>query len=86
MGNRIPPNDHPSSSTSADVVVDVVVVSYRSRPQLRNCVEPLTADTRLRVIVVDNASPDRAHETIADLPVSVIESGRNGGFSLGCNL
>jgi len=36
--------------------------------------------------VVENASGDRALETIADLPVTTIEAGRNGGFSYGCNL
>jgi GT2 family glycosyltransferase len=66
--------------------VDVVVVSYGSRDTLRACVEPLCRADGVRVIVVDNASPDDALETIADLPVEAIRAGRNGGFSFGCNL
>ncbi|WP_051324758.1 glycosyltransferase family 2 protein [Candidatus Solirubrobacter pratensis] len=66
--------------------VDVVIVSYNSRDTLRECVEPLAGAPGVRVIVVDNASPDASLEVIADLPVHAIESGRNGGFSFGCNL
>jgi hypothetical protein len=66
-------------------LVDVVVVSYNSREHLRPCVEPLARDAGVRVLVVDNASPDRAHESVADLPVTVIALRRNGGFAHGCN-
>ena len=69
-----------------DARVDVVVVSYGSAATLRACVEPLCRAEGVRVIVVDNASPDDALETIADLPVTAIRAGRNGGFSFGCNL
>ena len=66
--------------------IDVVVVSYNSRDTLRDCVEPLVGLPGVEVIVVDNASPDRSLEAIADLPVQAIDSGRNGGFGFGCNL
>jgi GT2 family glycosyltransferase len=66
--------------------LDVVVVSYGSRSTLRACVEPLTNVAGVTVTVVDNASPDDALATIADLPVQTIRAGRNGGFSSGCNL
>jgi N-acetylglucosaminyl-diphospho-decaprenol L-rhamnosyltransferase len=65
--------------------VDVVVVSYNSRHHLRRCVEPLSGIPGVRVIVADNASPDGALETIADLPVTALALDRNGGFSFGCN-
>lgn len=65
--------------------VDVVVVSYASRGTLRASVSPLCEQDGVRVIVVDNASPDDALATIADLAVTVVRSGRNGGFSFGCN-
>jgi N-acetylglucosaminyl-diphospho-decaprenol L-rhamnosyltransferase len=68
------------------VLVDVVVVSYNSRDTLRRCVEPLADDPRVQVIVVDNASPDDALDTIADLDVRIVAAQRNGGFSAGCNL
>jgi N-acetylglucosaminyl-diphospho-decaprenol L-rhamnosyltransferase len=78
----------PSSSTAMDplAAVDAVVVSYRSRETLRACVEPLCRAAGVTVTVVDNASPDDAAETIAELPVEVIRSPRNGGFAYGCNL
>jgi N-acetylglucosaminyl-diphospho-decaprenol L-rhamnosyltransferase len=66
--------------------IDVVVVSYNSRDTLRACVEPLAGLDGVNVIVVDNASPDRSLEVVADLPVQAIDSGRNGGFAFGCNL
>jgi hypothetical protein len=65
--------------------VDVVVVSYNSRAHLRRCVAPLAGSNGVRAIVVDNASPDRAHETVRDLPVTIVELPTNGGFSAGCN-
>ena len=66
--------------------IDAVVVSYRSGATLSGCVEPLTTMAGVRVTVVDNASPDDALATIADLPVDVVRSARNGGFSYGCNI
>jgi N-acetylglucosaminyl-diphospho-decaprenol L-rhamnosyltransferase len=67
--------------------VDVVVVSYGSAATLRDCVRPLAGRAGVNVIVVDNASPDaeQALGSIADLDVTVVRSGRNGGFSFGCN-
>jgi N-acetylglucosaminyl-diphospho-decaprenol L-rhamnosyltransferase len=66
--------------------IDVVVVSYNSRDTLRACVEPLAGLPGVGVTVVDNASPDRSLEVVADLPVRAIDSRRNGGFGFGCNL
>jgi len=66
--------------------VDVVVVSYNSRDTLRDCVAPLAGLPGVGVTVVDNASPDRSLEVVADLPVHAIDSGRNGGFAFGSNL
>jgi GT2 family glycosyltransferase len=66
--------------------IHAVVVSYRSSATLRECVEPLAAMPGVRVTVVDNASPDDSADTVRDLPVELIRSPRNGGFSYGCNL
>ena len=66
--------------------VDVVVVSYSSRSTLRGCVEPLCTMDAVTVTVVDNDSPDDATATVADLPLRIVHSGRNGGFGFGCNL
>ena len=66
-------------------VVDVVVVSYNSRDQLRGCIEPLVTHDDLNVIVVDNASPDDSLASIADLAVQKIQRDVNDGFGSGCN-
>jgi N-acetylglucosaminyl-diphospho-decaprenol L-rhamnosyltransferase len=65
--------------------VDVVVVSYNNRDDLRACVEPLLGATGVRVIVVDNASPDRSLEALEGVPVDTIQLDANGGFAHGIN-
>jgi N-acetylglucosaminyl-diphospho-decaprenol L-rhamnosyltransferase len=76
----------PQPQLEVEAEVDAVIVSYRSAATLRGCVEPLTRLPGVRVTVVDNASPDDSVETVADLPVDLVRSPRNGGFSYGCNL
>ena len=66
-------------------LVDVVVVAFNSRKQLRACVEPLCTLDYVSVIVVDNASPDNSLEALDGLPVTAIASAVNGGFAYGCN-
>jgi N-acetylglucosaminyl-diphospho-decaprenol L-rhamnosyltransferase len=73
-------------SDAPSPIVDAVIVSYNSRDTLRGCVLPLVAADRVTVTVVDNDSPEPALDVIADLDVRPIASGRNGGFSFGCNL
>jgi len=70
---------------ATEVEVDVVVVSYESREELRGCVEHLSRSARLSVIVVDNASQDEGLESVGDLPVTTVPLQRNGGFAHGCN-
>src|SRR5262245_3769476 len=65
--------------------VDVVIVSYNSREQLRACVEPLLEVEGVHVIVVDNASPDRSLEVVEGLPLTAIQLPSNGGFAHGVN-
>jgi hypothetical protein len=69
----------------AEPFVDVVVVSYNSRELLRGCVEPLSADSQTRVVIVDNASPDRSLEAIDDLEVMRVQRDTNVGFAGACN-
>ena len=66
-------------------LVDVVVVAYNSRLELRRCVEPFVGLDWVNTIVVDNASPDRSGEAVADLPVTVVWEEENLGFGSGCN-
>ena len=65
--------------------LDVVVVAYRSAAHLRACVAPLCGDDRISVFVVDNLCPESSPATVADLPLTVVETGRNAGFGAGCN-
>jgi N-acetylglucosaminyl-diphospho-decaprenol L-rhamnosyltransferase len=65
--------------------VDAVIVAYNSRAHLRACVEPLSKAPGVRVIVVDNASPDRSLEVVEDLDVVRVVCPSNGGFAKGCN-
>jgi GT2 family glycosyltransferase len=67
------------------VSTDVVVVAYRSAAHLRACVAPLCNQPSISVVVVDNACPENSAETVRDLPVRIVEMGRNAGFAAGCN-
>lgn len=66
--------------------VDVVVVSYNNRDELRSSVEPLTAYEDAHVIVVDNASSDGTLASVADLRLTALPQADNGGFAHGCNV
>jgi N-acetylglucosaminyl-diphospho-decaprenol L-rhamnosyltransferase len=65
--------------------VDVIVVAYRSRGRLRACVESLVGLDGVTVIVVDNDPAAGDVAFVADLPVTTVAPGRNGGFAAGCN-
>lgn len=66
--------------------VDVVVVAYNSRDELRGCVAGPASAPGVHVAVIDNASPDRSFEAVDDVEgVTVIRMPRNGGFAYGCN-
>ena len=69
----------------AGTAVDVVVVTYNSRAQLRACIEPLAELPEAHVIVVDNASADASLEVVRGLPVTAIQRESNGGFATGVN-
>jgi N-acetylglucosaminyl-diphospho-decaprenol L-rhamnosyltransferase len=84
--NSGPTGERPTTRRRDSVVVDVVIVAYNSRAQLRSTVEPLVDIPRVRVTVVDNASQDGGLDTLADLPLTAIPLGANGGFSVGCNV
>ena len=75
-----------AAETTAQVIIDVVIVAYNSRITLRACVEPLVGAPWVNVTVVDNASPDDSAAVVADLPIRTIKAPRNGGFAYGCNL
>lgn len=66
--------------------VDVVIVAYNSRDTLRMCIDPLVRVPWVDVTVVDNACPKDSAGVVADLPVRIIRSPRNGGFAYGCNV
>jgi N-acetylglucosaminyl-diphospho-decaprenol L-rhamnosyltransferase len=66
--------------------VDVVVVSYNSRGELRDCVEPLVGLPGVEVVVVDNSSSDGSPDTVSDLPLRIARLDDNRGFARGCNV
>jgi N-acetylglucosaminyl-diphospho-decaprenol L-rhamnosyltransferase len=66
--------------------VDVIVVSYNSADQLRNCVGPLANESAIHVVVVDNASKDNSVSSVSDLPIRTIALEENLGFGAGCNV
>ena len=69
------------------MLIDVVIVSFNSRANLRECIEPLVGIDGVRVILVDNASTDGSLDTVRDVPGLVsIAAGSNGGFASGCNI
>lgn len=65
--------------------VDAVIVSYNSGAELRGCAGSLLEHDGTNVIVVDNDSPDRSLEVIADLPVTRIQRPDNPGFGTASN-
>jgi GT2 family glycosyltransferase len=75
----------------SDGGLDVVIVSYRSRELLRECLGALGAhppSCPMRVVVVDNASGDGTVELVAqDFPeVDLIALAENLGFAAATNL
>ena len=72
------------------VVLDVVIVSYRSRQMLRECLESLREYPPvggLRITVVDNASGDGTADVVREFSeVRLIELEENVGFSRANNL
>ena len=67
-------------------LVDVVVVSYNSSDELRECVAPLAVREDISVIVVDNNSDDASLDTVQGLPLTAIQLDENRGFGSGCNV
>ena len=71
--------------------VSVVIVTYRSTNKLPNCIESILRQTLpLEVFVVDNASPDRTPQIVADYAahsrnVHAILNAENIGLAAGNN-
>ena len=73
-----------------DAELDVVIVHYNTPEYLRSCLQSVYSanlDQLRRVVVVDNASPDRTVEQIgSQFPKAVFQhSDRNRGFAAACN-
>jgi hypothetical protein len=70
--------------------LDIVIVNWNSRDLLRSCVAALADSvnaSRLRVIVVDNASHDGSAERLQGgaLDLAIIRNPANRGFGAACN-
>jgi GT2 family glycosyltransferase len=74
---------------STPAAVDVIVVTYNSRPVARRCIESAISDLRggvWRVTVVDNASRDGTIDSLAGLEgTRVIANQVNAGFGAAVN-
>jgi GT2 family glycosyltransferase len=70
------------------VRASVVIVAYRSGPQLLRCLDALAEhDPDVEVIVVDNgAEGDEIEQARSREGVVVVDAGGNVGFATGCNL
>ena len=72
------------------MLIDYVVVAFRSSSDLPACLDSILADAPggSRTIVVDNASPDDSAEVAGAHPIGaeIVRSDRNLGFGGGCNL
>src|SRR4051794_1467016 len=78
-------------SMSAEPILDVVIVSYRCRELLRDCLESLeehASNAAMRIHVVDNASCDGTVELVRERfpQVDLIAADENLGFSRANNL
>ena len=70
--------------------VDIVIVNWNSRSLLRECLAALdqsTIATRLKVVIVDNASTDGSADGLATdrVHLDIVLNTENRGFAAGCN-
>ena len=72
------------------MLIEFVVVAYKSSAELTGCLDSIAADTPMgtRVVVVDNASPDDSATVAGSYPrpPRIAVSAKNLGFGGGCNL
>jgi GT2 family glycosyltransferase len=87
------PHPAPVGEAPASPGASIVVVSYKSLPYTRMCVEAVLANTRdqaFELIVVDNGSDDGSLEYLEsvaarDARVRVVANDGNAGFPAACN-
>jgi GT2 family glycosyltransferase len=72
------------------IALSIIIVSYNAQADLERCLQSLVQHpprATHEVIVVDNGSTDESVDVARRFPiVRVIETGRNGGFSVGNNI
>lgn len=77
------------TAATGDARVAAVIVTYNSADVLLGCLQSLARQrTLVDVVVADNASTDQScaiAQTFDDLPVRVVEMGRNAGYAAGIN-
>lgn len=73
-------------------VVTVAIVTYKSKPELPDCIDSLLkSNVKLRIVVIDNASNDGTLELARSIAaqhenIVVVDSGKNVGLAAGNNL
>jgi N-acetylglucosaminyl-diphospho-decaprenol L-rhamnosyltransferase len=90
IGGPAAPDDGATDKDAALAHVAVVIVTYNSSPVLEACLRslPSTGVDLVKVVVVDNASPDDSlaiAKSMADLPLLTVEMGRNAGYAAAIN-
>jgi len=70
-----------------------VVLNYTNHQETIDCVDSITRlpGDNFRIVVVDNRSPNDSYDVLrerfaGDARISVLQSGRNGGYSFGNNI
>jgi GT2 family glycosyltransferase len=83
----------PRSECQMSTRFGFVVLNYVNHQETTECVETILrlADDNYRVVVVDNHSPNDSFPVLSDRfgrdrRVTVVQSGRNGGYSFGNNV
>lgn len=81
-----PARSGPAGTSTAEAVedrgVEIVLVAFRSPELVRRALTPVAS---LPVTVVDNSSMPEIRAICAELGVTYLDSGRNGGFAYGVN-
>ncbi len=73
----------------ADLQLSIVIVSFNARADLERCLRSILdvpPETRVEVVVVDNASADGSAAAAAAAGVRVIQLGENVGFARATNV
>jgi GT2 family glycosyltransferase/Tfp pilus assembly protein PilF/SAM-dependent methyltransferase len=76
------------SDPTHSIKTSIIIVTYNSSTDIKNCLESITKNTQLtyEIIIIDNCSSDSTRDLLKTLrKVKIILNPVNLGFSKGCN-